>query len=493
MTARHGATGRGPLHPAGPRHPAGPLQLAGPLHPAGPGRQARTAHQAGPAGSPARRGLAAAAAAAVGLIAVAGCGTSAAVGTAARSPAPAAPPLALSLADAGGTSWAVVEMGASGAQDENFWQVFVRPAGAAAWRLATPAGVADNGGLVVASTGPGALLAGFRPSQDLTFSPLAVTADAGTRWAAAGPVSPGLSDVPGALAAGPGGRLIALTDGGRVELGQRGGTRWARLASVRGLAATAAGRACGLSGVNAAAFSADGTALLGGTCGQPGVAGIFAWRRGAWHAAGPALPSALAGRDVSVLRLASVPAPAAGAAPSSGTRAAPGSGRGTAAGSGPGQEAGSGGSLGNSSARSGRAAAASSTLAVLAVGRGGSTGIVVAWSAGPGTGGWRLSPVLPAGSLRVRSASLWPDGSAGLVLSGRHGARGVTIAGPGRSWTGLPALPAGVATLAPAAGGGVEALAVDRSTVRAWRLNGAVAGWSQFQQVRVPVPYGSSS
>jgi hypothetical protein len=237
--------------------------------------------------------------------------------------------------------------------------------------------------------------------------------------------------------------------------------------------------------------------VLGGTCGKPGVAGIFAWRRGSWHAAGPALPAALASRDVSVLRLASVSAPATGAVLSSGTRAAAGSGGGTAAGSGPGQRAGAGGSLGNSSVRSGSAAAASSTVAVLAVGRGAATGIVVAWSAGTGTstgtGGWRLSPVLRAGSLRVQSASLWPDGSAGLVLSGRRGARGVTIAGPGASWAALPVLPAGVATLALAPGGGVEALTVDRSTMRAWRLSRAVAGWSQFQQVRVPVPYGSSS
>ena len=451
MTARRSAAGREPVHQPGSEHPVGPehqartVPQARTVRPARTVRQARTAHQAGPAGPPVRRGLAAAASAAVALIAAAGCGTSAAGGAAARAPAPAAPPLALSLADAGGTSWAVIEMGGAGAQDENFWQVFVRPAGTAAWRLATPAGVADNGGLVVASTGAGALLAGFRPSQDLTFSPLAVTADAGTRWAAGGPVSPGLSDVPGALAAGPGDRLIALTDGGGVDLGQVGGTRWTRLASARGLAATAAGRTCGLSGLTAAAFAADGTPLLGGTCAKPGTAGIFAWRGGSWHAAGPPLPAPLAGRATSVLRLASVSASAGGG-----------------------------------------------TVAVLAVGRGAATGIVVAWSAGSAGSGWRLSPVLPAGSLRVRSASLWPDGSAGLVLSGRHGARGVTIAGPGRSWSALPALPAGVATLALAAGGDVEALSADRSTVRAWRLSGAVAGWSQFQQVRVPVPYGSS-
>jgi len=422
MTTRRSAAGRGPAQQA--RSEGSPV--------------GRVLAAAGPA----RRGRAAGGAVVAALIVAAGCGTSAAGGAGAVAPAAAAPPLALSLADAGGTSWAVVEMGGRSAQDENFWQVFVRPDGTAAWRLATPAGVADNGGLVVASTGAGALLAGFRPSQDLTFSPLAVTSDAGARWAPGGPVSPGLSDVPGALAAGPGDRLIALTDGGGVDLGSGGGTRWTRLVGARGLAATAAGRACGLSGVTAAAFAADGAPLLGGTCGKPGVAGIFARRGGTWRAAGPALPAALAGRDVSVLRL-------------------------------------------------GSAASSGGTVAVLAVGRGAGAGVVVAWSASGGSG-WRLSPVLQAGSVRVRSVSLWPDGSAGLVLSGRHGERGATIAGPGGSWAVLPALPAGVATLAPGAGGGVEALTVERSTMRAWRLSGGVAGWSEFQQVRVSIPYGSS-
>jgi hypothetical protein len=419
---------------------------------------------------------------AAALIAAAGCGTSATGGAAAVAPA-AAPPLALSLADAGGTSWAVVEMGGRRAQHENFWQVFVRPGGTPAWRLATPAGVADNGGLVVASPGAGTLLAGFRPSQDLTFSPLAVTSDAGARWAPAGPVSPGLSDAPGALAAGPGDRLIALTDGGGVDLGRGSGTRWTRLASTRGLAATAAGRACGLGGVTAAAFAADGAPLLGGTCGKHGVAGIFAWRGGTWRAAGPALPAALAGRDVSVLRLGSVSMRAARVALGSGTATAPGPAATSTARSG-GSAASSGGSAADGLADGG-------TVAVLAVGRGATAGVVVAWSAGGGSG-WRLSPVLAAGSLRVRSASLWPDGSAGLVLSGRHGERGATIAGPGGSWAVLPALPAGVATLAPGADGGVEALAVQPGTMRAWRLRGGVAGWSAFQQVRVSIPYGSS-
>jgi hypothetical protein len=391
---------------------------------------------------------AAAGAVAAALTALAACGASPAGVSATPTgagPAPAALPLALSLVDAGGTSWAVIEMGGGSAQEENFWQVFVRPAAAGGWHLATPAGVADNGGLVIASTGAGALLAGFRPSQDLTFSPLAATADGGARWIPGGPLSPGLSDVPGALAAGPGAQLIALTGGG-AELSHGAGTRWTRLASTRGLAATAAGRACGLTSVTAAAVTAGGGPLLGGACGRPGVAGIFARPGGAWQPAGPDLPPALAGGPVQVLRLGSA-ASVAGAG--------------------------------------------SGNVALLAVGHGAAAGVVAAWS-GDGGSQWQLSPVLRTAGRRVRSASLWPDGSAGLVLSGPRGGSGAVIGGPGAAWAVLPALPAGTATLARGAGGAIEALTAARATMGAWRLSAAVAGWTEFQQVRVSIPYGSS-
>ena len=77
-------------------------------------------------------------------------------------------------------------MGGSAASKKNFWQLFVRPAGASRWSLVTPEGVADNGGLVAA--GGTSLLVGFRPSQDLAFSPLATSADTGRNW------TPGLLD-----------------------------------------------------------------------------------------------------------------------------------------------------------------------------------------------------------------------------------------------------------------------------------------------------------
>ena len=86
-----------------------------------------------------------------GVIA-AGCGSKPAASTT-HAPAQAPPPLATSSAVTTGAAWTVVQMGGPAAQHENFWELFVRPAGTARWRLATPAGVADNGGLVVTAAG----------------------------------------------------------------------------------------------------------------------------------------------------------------------------------------------------------------------------------------------------------------------------------------------------------------------------------------------------
>ena len=209
---------------------------------------------------------------------MAGCGSTAPAG---RAPAPEAPPagapfLATSLATADST-WAVAVMGGSVATHDNFWQLFARPAGSPGWKLVTPPGVPDNGGLVLADGGH-SLIAGFRPSQYLTYTPLSATADGGQAWSSTGPLDGALANVPDALAADPGnGHLLALlTDGTAAQAAPSGYAQWATLASLRSLAATSPGRRCGLQNLTAAAFSPSGQPLLGGTCRHPGTAGIFA-------------------------------------------------------------------------------------------------------------------------------------------------------------------------------------------------------------------------
>ena len=124
-----------------------------------------------------RRWHRAAAVPVVTALLIAGCGSRPA--SQARPAAVPPPQLATAVTTAAGTSWAIVVMGGSSSQHDDFWQLFARPAGAAKWRQVTPAGVADNGGLVAGVTGTGTLVAGFRPSQELSFSPLAATADSG--------------------------------------------------------------------------------------------------------------------------------------------------------------------------------------------------------------------------------------------------------------------------------------------------------------------------
>jgi hypothetical protein len=374
-----------------------------------------------------------AALAAGGLViagALAACGAAPAASPSAPAVPAAPPPLQTSFADGTGTGWAVVEMGGPAAQEENFWELFARPAGAAPWRLVTPAGVADNGGLVAAPAGGASLLTGFLPSQDLTFSPLAATSDSGASWSTAGPVNPGLAHVPDALAAGPGGSLIALTSGG-AELGQHGGTAWTRLSTARALAATAAGRTCQVTGLTAVAFGGAGTPVLGVGCGRPAFAAIFTDSGGRWHAAGPAVPNVR--EDIEVLRLAS---------------------------------------------------AGTGLVALLQAGRGPDASIIAAWYDGSR---WTLSAPLRTGI--VRSTAIGPGGSVGIIL---NATRAATLAGPGAPWRALPALPRWTATLALGAGGQVDAITAHAATFTDWRLSPA-AGWSQGQTIRVTIPYGSSS
>ena len=369
--------------------------------------------------------------AAAGLLiagALAGCGSTPAASPSVPAVPATAPPLQTSFTGGTGTGWAVVEMGGPAVQEEDFWEMFARPAGSVAWRLVTPAGVADNGGLVAAPAGGASLLTGFLPSQALTFSPLAATSDSGASWSTAGPVNPGLADVPDALAAGPGGSLIALTSGG-AELGQDGGAAWTRLITARALAATPAGKTCQVTGLSAVAFGSAGAPVLGTGCGRPAFAGIFTESGGRWHAAGPALPKIR--EDVEVLRLASV---------------------------------------------------GTSLVALLRAGPGPDASTIAAWYDGSR---WTLSAPLRTGS--VRSTAIGPGGSVGIILNAAHAA---TLAGPGASWRALPALPRWAATLALGPDGQVDAIAAHVSTFTDWRL--ASAGWSQQQTIHVTVPYGSS-
>jgi hypothetical protein len=368
----------------------------------------------------------------------AGCGSTASSrpGPVPRTPSAGEPFLATSLGTAAGT-WATTVMGGSAASHNNFWQLFVRPAGSTEWKLVTPPGVADNGGLVTADTGGQSLITGIRPSQDLTYTPLTTSRDDGHAWSPAGPLDAALANSPGALAADPGtSHLLALLSHGTAELSTTGGKRWAQLTTLHSLAASAAGRRCGLQSLSAAAFSPSGTPLLAGTCSHRNTAGVFAFTGGAWRLAGPTLPAARSGRPIRVLSL---------------------------------------------TVADGR------ETALVAVGAGSDTTVLAAWS--PGSGRWKRSPSLPLGGSQVASVSAGQGGAIGVLLNGRAG---VILTGPAAAWQWLPFLPAGTQTLALGPRAQVDALAAAGTTFTAWAWAAGSTAWAKTQTLHVPVQYGSS-
>jgi hypothetical protein len=363
---------------------------------------------------------------------LAACGSQRAVVTS-PAPSPTTAPLSTSLATAQGT-WAIAVMGGSAAAHNDFWQLFVRPAGATRWSLATPQGVADNGGLVAAG-GSTSLIVGFRPSQSLAFSPLATSADTGKNWTP-GLLDAGLADTPGALAVSPSGRALALLQDGTITAAPTASAaaagQWTPLTTRNALAASVPGRSCGLTGVSAVSFGPDKAPMAAGSCARPGVAGVFTDSGGTWRSAGLVLPGKSA---VQVLGLA---------------------------------------------------AAAGGDVALLAAGN----SLFAAWWNGTR---WTVSDPVAAGT--VRALGFGAGGSAWLLLGS---GRAETIGGAGGSWQALPPVPPGTVTLAPpgiatpgpGTGGGYDALAASGSKLTVWRL--AQGAWAKVQLITVPIVYGSS-
>ncbi len=374
---------------------------------------------------------------------MAGCGSQRSGTTSTPGPPAVTAPLSTSLVTAQGT-WAVAVMGGSAASHNNFWQLFVRPAGASRWSLVTPEGVADNGGLVAAGAST-SLVVGFRPSQNLAYSPLATSTDTGKNWAP-GLLYADLADTPGAIAVSPSGRTLALLQDGTITAAPTAGAaaagQWTPLTTRNALAASAPGRSCGLTSVVAVSFGPNKDPMAAGSCARPGVAGVFTDTGGTWRSAGLVLPGKGLGRDtVQVLGLG---------------------------------------------------ATAGGNVALLVAGN----SLLAAWWNGTR---WTVSdPVVasPVTANTVRALGFGADGSAWLLLGG---GRAETIGGAGDSWQALPPVPsgtmtlapAGTATLAPGTGGAYDALAVSGSKLTVWRL--AQGAWAKVQLITVPIVYGSSS
>lgn len=349
-------------------------------------------------------------------------------------------------------AWAVVAMGHLGTASDTFWQVLFRPHGSTRWTLVTPPGVASNGGLSAApSPGPtGPLVVGFEPSALLAYSPVARTTDEGRAWSA-GVLPSGLLDVADALAAGEGGGVLALvrSSGGTLLRSEGSLTRWAPVVTEHRLAASAAGRACGVMGLSAVAES-GGVPELGADCSVRGVVGLFSDESGTWTATGPRIPSE-AGRTMDVLRLTGGP----------------------------------GGTESLVEARS-RAGA----------------WLVAMWREGTSSP-WSFSaPVRIDGRVLAAGSG---EGQAMDVVTGRGWrATGLlSVTGPGARWRSLGAPPDGTEVVVDGSGGsgaaggasgsGTVALAVSGSTLSVLRSDPATGRWQRTSRVHVPIEYGSST
>ena len=348
----------------------------------------------------------------------------------------------------GSVTWLVVPMGHLADPSNTFWQLFVRTSSSGGWTTATPPGVADNGGLVMADGPGGSLLTGFLPSQDLTFSPLSLTTDAGGVWTGAY-FPEGLLSVPDAVG--------GTSDGGSLALGRKGNgslleavgglSQWRQVTTAGAIGRSAAAARCGLERLTAAAVAPDGDPLVGTACRRPGVVGLYQIVRGRSEAIPVPLPPAVLGAPVSVLRLIST-------------------GTGVAM-------------LLEGSEQAGR------------------TALVAGWISASSSSPVLSAPfVLPAGSTLV-ATGITPGGGV-FVLLKRAGQAGPELVDVGASpstataWSVLPNPPRG--TLGAAFSfGRIDAVTVHSSTLTDYALDEGSATWIRSQVIHVPIQYGSSS
>jgi hypothetical protein len=364
----------------------------------------------------------------------------------ATAPSPSvARPLATSVETADGSTWATVAMGDLSQPLNTFWQLFTRPAGAATWTDQVEAtGVATNGGLVLAPARDRSLTVGVLPSDMLTFSPLIATENGGRAWTD-GLLAEGLSVYPNALAAGPTGRVLALTNSGsgtQSVLSSENLSSWQTIASGRALGTRSAGQLCGVAALDAVAY--DGAApVIGAACTHAGVVGLFTSSGEGWRLIGPTLPGSLSQGSVSVTAL----------------------------------DAGGKG-----------------LSCLLTVTGRSKTSLVAAFTIDNGRT-WRLSrPLRITASETVSSVGSLNGSGFFVLLADSSGTRRAEVLdGRASGWEELPTPPAGTATLAFGPGTTVESLAVSAAVLTVWTLGPRSSGWHEGQVIQVPIEYGSSS
>jgi len=350
-------------------------------------------------------------------------------------------PLAAGLTTTGG-SWAVVPMGQLSQPLNTFWQVFFRAGGTSKWKLVTPPGVADNGGLTLSAPSDASVSVGFLPSQKLEYSPLALSQNDGAAWSAA-LVPTSLVALPDALATdGARGRALALVRSRRTPvLSSSGGLlKWSS-ASGGGDLALGANGSCAIAALTAVSFGPNAQAMVGARCRRPGVVGVFSQVAGRWRLSGPVLSGPLSRATTSVMRLD----PSAG----------------------------------------GLAALVGTTTSAR-------RSLVAIWGAADGS--WSESePLAVQADQRITSSAVGIDGEQAVLLSSAQGGSVLEVAtGAGQSWTKVASPPSGTVTVAVSVDGSIDAFAVNGESLAISTLTPGQPTWTPAQKLTVPLSYGSS-
>ena len=359
-------------------------------------------------------------------------GTSSAAGVGGAGPAI---PLASSTVTAS-TTWATLAMGHLDDPFNTFWELLALTGGSP-WQLATPPGVASNGGLAVAAR-PGSVLAGFGPFQDLQFSPLADSADQGSSWGT-GLLPAGLARVPDALAEGTTDSLALLRTGGGAVVASTGDlSTWKPVTTALALARVPALSGCHIAALTALTLDGYGVALVGASCTRGTRVGLFAPSSTGWVSVGPGIPGA-SGGPVKVVRLDQTPA---------------------------------------------------GTAALVTVGTGATARLFGMWSTN-GLRTWTVSDGRPLGGGGLLSTGLTPTGGFVIAAGGGEAAPAASVVTPtAAQWQALPPPPSGTTSVTATPAGGFDAMVPAQSTLSVYGLNGQ--GWSRVQKLSVDIQYGSS-
>lgn len=336
------------------------------------------------------------------------------------------------------TTWAIVTMGQNDQQNDLFPQLFALDENTKRWRLATPPGVADNGGLFLATGTGDALVVGFGTNRGLAFSPLARSVDGGRHWSPGG-LQRGLARVPSALAlSGPSTALALVQSGGEAQVLQSNGalTSWSTMLTAQTLATTAP--SCSISAVG---IGPANSAIIGAACTKSGMIGLFTGRAGHWNKVAAALPANLRGASVQVLAIEH---------------------------------------------------RETDVAALLALHLASHTLLVVAYPSAGAT--WQLSkPLTLASGSTIVATGGGVKSAVFVLLRGTKGAYAVTNAMPNTGWQELPALPKSTTGVAIEPSGLVDALVVNTSTLTIWREPALQRALEKVQQIVVPIQYGSSA